>query len=203
MNLYKEELIKAANKLDVYDISAVVISDPRFELWSGSGKAHQHHYGKGGLIRHTYEVVNLCLANMQALDLLDIDPIEIYLSALFHDCGKMWDYEPIYKDVSDPRKNESKLITDYCDWTGTSHKRLIHHISRSALRWNEACSQYSFKYGKYADSVTHNILSHHGCREYGSPVAPKTKAAWLLHLCDGISARMDDADKMDLLKEKQ
>ena len=182
---YKKHLIDRANALGVYDIASVVIADPRFELWSGSSKEHQHHYGMGGLIQHTYEVVELCISNYILLK-LDVDRTELYLSALFHDCGKMWDYEPI---------NE-----EYTKWQGTEHKRTIHHISRSAIVWNQACAFHNFKYGKYADSVTHNILSHHGQREWGSPVMPKTKAAWLLHLCDGISARMNDADKWDFVK---
>jgi 3'-5' exoribonuclease len=44
------------------------------------------------------------------------------------------------------------------------------------------------------DNVLHAILAHHGSREWGSPVVPLTKLAWMLHLCDGISARMDDAE---------
>jgi len=76
MNDYKQYLIDRANNLGVYDIASVVIDDPRFELWSGSSKEHQHHYGKGGLIQHTYEVVILCFANYNLLK-LDIDPIEL------------------------------------------------------------------------------------------------------------------------------
>jgi len=185
---YKQRLIDRANTLDVYDIASVVIADPRFEVWSCSSKPNQHHYGKGGLVHHTCEVVDLCFANMSTLQ-LDLDPIEVYLSALFHDCGKMWDYYP--------------NNTDYTEWRGTEHKRIIHHISRSALVWNNAVTVhiYSSKYGKYADNVTHNILSHHGYREWGSPVMPYTKTAWLLHLCDGISARMNDGDKCDFTKK--
>lgn len=199
MNDYKKELIKHAEVLDVYDIASVVISNPRFELWSGSSKPEQHHYGKGGLIKHTYEVVELCFANINTLK-LNIDPIEMYLSALFHDCGKMWDYEPAHIDTSDPRSDEISYKLDYGRWNGTRHKRMIHHISRSVLVLNDALKVNPHKYAKYADCVTHNILSHHGKREYGSPVMPNTKAAWLLHLCDSISARMDDVDKYDFVK---
>jgi 3'-5' exoribonuclease len=196
----KKKLIDKAVELDVYDIAAVVIADPRFELWSGSSKPHQHHYGKGGLVQHTSEVVDLCFANMSVLQ-LNLDPVEVYLSALFHDCGKMWDYSPRLIDVSDPRSSDSEFKADYSSWEGNNHKRMIHHISRSTLVWNSAVIANSFKYGKYADNVTHNILSHHGQREWGSPVMPKTKAAWLLHLCDGISARMNDADKWDFVNK--
>ena len=191
MNEYKQKLIDKAHKLGVYDIASHVIADPRFEVWSGSGGSNHHHYGKGGLCQHTSEVVDICFSNIKILGLVDIDPIEIYLSALYHDSGKMWDYTP----------TDAKY-TQCTQWIKSTHSRLIHHISRSAIFWNQVCTFHNFKYGKYADSVTHNILSHHGNREYGSPVAPKTKAAWLLHLSDSISARMNDADKIDLIKEK-
>ena len=184
----KKKLIDKAADLGIHDIAAVVIADPRFVTWSGSSKPTQHHYGKGGLCQHTSEVVDLCFSSIETLGLTDIDPIEIYLSALYHDCGKMWDYEP--------------TNDQYTEWKGTEHKRIIHHISRSAITWHNACNYYSYRYGKYADSVTHNILAHHGRREWGSPVMPKTKAAWLLHMCDGISARMNDADKIDYVDVK-
>jgi 23S rRNA maturation-related 3'-5' exoribonuclease YhaM len=45
------------------------------------------------------------------------------------------------------------------------------------------------------DEVTHAILSHHGQREWGSPVRPATKLAWILHTCDMMSARVNDCDK--------
>jgi 3'-5' exoribonuclease len=49
-----------------------------------------------------------------------------------------------------------------------------------------------------AERVTHNILSHHGQREWGSAVAPYSREAWILHLCDGLSARIDDCDRLDM-----
>ena len=50
------------------------------------------------------------------------------------------------------------------------------------------------------EDVLHVILSHHGNRLAGSPVAPKTREAWIIHLCDGISARLYDADTWDVVK---
>lgn len=190
-----------AISLEVGDIASHVLNDPRFLNWSGSSKPNQHHYGKGGLCIHTHEVTNLCLLHIKEMN-LNIDVVEMFLSALYHDCGKMWDYQPVYKYVEEhPRANKDEIYTNYSEWRSTDHKRLIHHISRSALEWNKACVLYGEKYNKYVDSVTHDILSHHGLRQWGSPVMPKTKAAWLLHLCDGISARMNDADKIDLVHE--
>ncbi len=184
----KDYLDGEASYLDK-DIDLVwqrLIADERFLNWSGCDHKDKHHYGWGGLIIHTAEVVKVGFAACKALD-LKLDVREFFLAALFHDTGKMYDYKPI--DTNG----------DYSEWTGTEHKRLIHHISRSALIWSQSINQHPTLSTKYHDNVLHAILAHHGQREWGSPVAPKTRVAWLLHLSDGISARMNDCEKIDYL----
>ena len=175
------------NLADAFHVGGIcdhVLADPRFILWSGSSRPDQHHYGVGGLVTHTTEVVKLCLANNELLS-NKLNNTELFLSALFHDCGKMWDYGPSGPEGS----------PDYNVWVSMPHKRSIHHISRSAIEWNLAAKSEIRE--ALLDAVTHNILSHHGQRAWGSPVAPKSGAAWMLHLCDGISARMNDCDSWD------
>lgn len=162
-----------------------LLFDGKFDIWSGSSKPEQHHYGKHGLTIHTHEVMSIAFNTKRTLD-LDIDPVELYLSVLFHDSGKLYDY----------------TTEDNINWTSAPHKRLIHHITRSALIWHDAAQESPEIYEKYHDVVLHNILAHHGQRDYGSPVAPKTRTAWLLHLSDAMSARMNDCDKQDLVKVK-
>lgn len=173
---------------EVQNLANFVLLDPRFPIWSGSSKPFQHHYGKHGLIIHTAEVANLCDKN-NVLTGNSINSRQLFLAALFHDSGKMWDYEP----------NDEQT-----EWQGTAHKRHIHHISRSGLNWQKAVDSFQNKpewlTQEFVDEVLHAILAHHGQREWGSPVAPNTKLAWMLHLCDGISARLNDCDKWDQLK---
>lgn len=159
---------------------------PQFAYWSGSGKETHHHYGIRGLAQHTYEVINLMLSSKETLNLTDVKSDHIYLAGLFHDIGKVWDYE------------------GYCPYDGipqmyikTKHSRNIHHISRSAFVWRDAVKETGL-YKDVEDDITHAILSHHGQREWGSPIMPNTQLAWLLHLCDSISARMNDWNKCDL-----
>lgn len=171
-----KRLSELACQFGVENYAKQVLGDPRFAIWSGSSESYKHHYGKGKLAEHTLEVVELCLANNEYFVGKGVEPVRLYLAALFHDAGKMWDYEP---------GDES-----YNDWRAAYHKRHIHHVSRSGLVWHEA----NVKYGvlEYEDEVLHGILSHHGAKEWGSPVTPNTRLAWLLHLCDSMSARMDD-----------
>ncbi len=198
------QLIAGSQRLgdDVWKISEVVLSNPKFSTWWGGLKG-QHHDFDGGLARHTREVVDLCFNSVKTLGLNTIDKKELFLSALFHDAGKMSDYQqnPNYGVVYfDERGNE--IEDPEPKFISTPHKRIIHHISRSALIWSHAVVEHVEFSDKYHDVVLHNILSHHGSRQYGSPVAPKSQAAWLLHLCDSISARMNDCDRLDLVHGK-
>ena len=181
------ELQLMARQFDVANVAGVLLNDPRFEYWTGSldGK---HHYGKHGLLIHTHEVISISFAVKQTLKFDDVSDQEIFLSALYHDAGKLYDYVPT---------NEDKT-----EWIGTEHKRRIHHISRSAIEWTRAVDKFSIHTDLF-EPVLHNILAHHGLREWGSPVAPKSKGAYLLHLSDNMSARMNDCDKIDLIKFKK
>ena len=167
---------------------------PRFAYWSGSHNEILHHYGQGGLAQHTSEVLELGFSCRSLLHKeSEVDAMEYFFAALFHDTGKMFDYD-IYGD----QKNEQGELVNP-RWEPTEHRRLIHHLPRSVLIWHDIISKYPDLNDRYHDSVVHAILAHHGRREAGSPVAPKTAVAWLLHLCDGISARMDDCDTLDIV----
>jgi len=174
---YLRELAKNFN---VLPLAAVVIDNPKFIDCSGSScikgeRPKHHHYGRGGLIKHTKEVVDLCLnANKYYGD--QIDPKIVYLAALYHDVGKIEDYE---------------YNIEHGEWLSTDHKYMIHHIQKSYLIWEKAATEYGFPENNIFQ-VSHAILSHHGHREWGSPVEPKTKLAFILHYSDAISARFDD-----------
>jgi len=176
--MYKDFLISCVKQFNA-EVGNSLFLDNKFEIWSGSSKAHHHHYGKTGLIKHTAEVVQLAL-NCNKTISSNVNERELFLACLFHDSGKTYDYEPIDEY--------------FAEWKETDHKKKIHHISRSAMIWNQFANQHN-ESQETIDNVLHAILAHHGSRDWGSPVTPLTKLAWMLHLCDGISARMDDAEK--------
>lgn len=166
------------HKLD--KVFAGFLADPRLPLWTGAPNVKRHHYGKGRLIEHIAEVTELAMLNNLYLKLTSrVNERLLVCACIAHDWGKLWDYQPVGEG--------------YEEWTKAPHVREIHHISRSAIEFNLAAKDVLSEQAVY--DVTHAILAHHGCKEWGSPVIPQTGIAWLLHLCDGISARMDDSGR--------
>ena len=172
---------------EVRKVVNILIEDPKFQVCSGSSMPNQHHYGDRGLIKHTAEVINLTSLVCDQYPCYDIDRLELFFAALFHDSGKMFDYRYDYPE----------------GWHSADHKRMIHHISRSGIIWNDAIKTNQELYDKYFEKVLHAILSHHMAREAGSPVAPKSRVAWIVTLCDNMSARMYDADTLDIINHNK
>ena len=181
-----------------------VLNDDRFYIWSGSGKVGQHHYGYGGLAQHVLEVFEIALAvrNYYVESKDDyvknclLSEEKVFLACIFHDAGKMWDYQPIQNILNLPGLTPTVTI-NYNEWEKTQHSRNIHHVSRSASLWSQVAKDID---QTFFDEILHAILSHHGQRAWGSPVAPNSRLAWLLHLSDSMSARLDDCDTFDGVK---
>ncbi len=169
-------------------LAAEVLDNPDFALWIGSNTPSKHHHGEGGLQYHTWEVIQLAFANCTVLGLTDIDPTALFLSGLYHDVGKVKDYGYTVGEHGEKW------------WSSTPHHRLINHMNRSAIMWTAAVAKHRLTGHSMEDEVLHAILAHHG--DYGSSVFPKTRLAWLLHLADQTSARMEDCGRLDLAKRQ-
>lgn len=184
-----------AHEFGVSCISNVVLDDERFPIWTGSARPESHHYGYRGLIQHTLEVVELCLTNNEYFKLYDkgVNDCKLFLAALFHDVAKMDDYAPLYKLKSYNKLDDITIHYLLNDWVVTKHKYRIHHVHKSAIIWSLAAKEFLFEDSD--EEVLHAILAHHGMPEWGSSVTPKDRLAWILHLSDCMSARVDDCVK--------
>ncbi len=183
-----------------------VLTYPGFTTWSGSIN-HRHHYGTGGLLRHTAEVVHLCMTNAETVREstgVQLSRRVLFLSALFHDVGKTHDYkqavtmgyvEELAAETLRASRAGQAPVPPEREWVASPHHRTIHHINRAAVIWTQLSSDGAGR--DVFDEVLHCILAHHGSPERGSPVLPQTREAWMLHLCDAVSAWMDGVGKMD------
>ncbi len=129
-----------------------------------------HHAALGGLLQHTTEVAAIARTIARTSG---ADGELVLAGALLHDIGKLDAYR----------------------WDGpfdhTSTGRLMGHVVLGAMRFDRRlaseptppCSDHE------RDLLLHLILSHHGRREFGSPVPPLTLEADVLHWADNASAK--------------
>jgi 3'-5' exoribonuclease len=129
-----------------------------------------HHAYAGGLLEHTLGVCRLCLVLSSLYPFLDKQAL--LAGAFCHDLGKIWELS-------------SGLLTEY-----TSSGRLLGHISLGVEKL-EPLMRKSGLEEELILHLKHLILSHHGIREFGSPVLPATAEAMVLHYADNIDAKLN------------
>jgi len=162
---------------------------PQFFTHPASRSPLAHHHYVGGLAQHTCEVIQIGLQIREIMRLKDAISYDGYfMAALFHDAGKV----PSYYQTKDGT------------WVKTQASRMFHHIYLSTQIFQDMMAKMQLN---YPEEITHAILAHHGCREWGSPVAPATPLAQLLHHSDMMSARMNGiingVDPLDYKKYKE
>lgn len=128
-----------------------------------------HHAYIGGLLEHTLNVTRACAAMAELYPEASRDVLLI--AAALHDAGKIEEFE----------------------WTNTiKYSDLGHaigHIVTGAMMVKEAASKIEGFDPTLSLALQHAILSHHGLKEYGSPVLPESIEAMILHSADDLDAK--------------
>jgi 3'-5' exoribonuclease len=144
-----------------------------------------HHARRGGLVEHTAQMMRLATAIAPLYPQLNSDLLIIGI--LFHDSGKLWENQ----------FSETGFVMDY-DELG----ELVGHISIGVelvnALWRRLSAENTEAWKNYRPSsedvrmhLLHLIGSHHGQKELGSPVEPKTPEAMALHYIDNLDARLE------------
>lgn len=151
----------------------------RFRDWPASKEVH--HAFAGGLIEHTTCMVRIAKAVM-ACDVAahGLDEGVVKASVVLHDVGKVVELD--FKPGAPPQRSTAGL--------------LLGHISVGDEFLCKVCAGLGLKTreGRVL-AVRHCILSHHGTKEWGSPVVPATREAVLVHQLDMIQSRNEIANE--------
>ena len=147
------------------------------ELWSRfrdwpAAVSHHHAYANG-LLEHTLSVAE-CAKSMAGSMLgagYDVDVDIVVAGALLHDIGKL----DSYRMISVPEM--------------TVEGALLDHVAQGYMRFNELAAQFGLT-DKTRMHLGHILLSHHGQREFGSPVVPATPEAMIVSSADELDFRM-------------
>lgn len=166
--------ISLIHNLELFNACEELFTDPRysrFERWPAALK--NHHCGAGGLADHTKEVMEYAIHI--ALPFPKANNDVLIAAALWHDLTKIWEYE------ADP--------TIFNAWVEAPYKNLIYHIAGSHAEFVAVAAKHGVSQ-ELTVAIGHAILAHHGpVKEWGSPVAPQTLEAQIIHQADMLSAR--------------
>lgn len=165
------ELLKAdiTNKylLQVIDLYVQSYKE-KFKIHYGAQKIH--HAYPGGLLKHTYSMMDLAL---QVARHYSLDKDVLLLGVLFHDIGKIFEFE-------------TSPAVDL-----TMAGGLVGHIMIGNRIFIELTNQVEGFPEDLSLKIQHLIISHHGEKEFGSPEVPKTPEAFALHVIDLLDSKLN------------
>jgi 3'-5' exoribonuclease len=167
----------------------LLLDYPRLALAPAALKWH-HDY-EGGLLAHTEEVTSIALKAASASP-CDIDIL--IAAALWHDLAKVWEYELHFGEEADVPEKALVIGPDGVTgqiryWTTGEYYKRVYHIQGSMAEFYRQAFRYEVDPATI-DAVCHCILAHHGpVKDWGSPVAPQSLEALILHHADMVSAK--------------
>jgi 3'-5' exoribonuclease len=141
-----------------------------------AGKRFHHDY-IGGLAQHSLSIAYLADGVCAHYPKLNRDLL--ICGAIFHDIGKTYELT-------------SGVKLDYTD-----EGRLVGHIALGDQIVVEYISQIPDFPEKLEFKLRHMIASHHGEKQYGAPVVPQTREAYVLHLLDRIDSGLNVFEDYD------
>jgi len=171
-----KRLVRSVKRAELAALLESFFADQDFvERFSRSPAANQYHHAYlGGLLEHSVSVAIAAEAVAASNDRLDRDLL--VAGALLHDIGKV---EELSAEVG---------------FEKTDAGYLVGHVALGALMLDERMRRLEGFPAQLRLELLHLVLSHHGAREYGSPVLPATAEALALHHLDNLDAKVQAAD---------
>lgn len=165
------------------------------EFTKCSAAVNKHHANRHGLLVHTYEVVKIAMSLADLYnDLYDenfIDRDLLITGALLHDIGK----------IEELSFSENTYYSEY-----SPKSALINHSIIIILRIHEYIAKHRESVNIIGNQMNkededillliHLIASHHGKPEYNSLMRPSIPEAYVLHIADKSSAKLNQYKKI-------
>jgi 3'-5' exoribonuclease len=190
---------QAALERDWIDLTATVveIKDPRIRLLCetylkdygekfkrAAAARDYHHARRGGLLEHTAQMMRAAKALALAYPALNWDLV--FAGVLFHDCGKLWELDYPAQGFVSPMTTIGELLGHI-----TVGIEVVNKLWRALETSPEFAEPGQPAREMVRQHLLHLIASHHGQKEYGAPVTPRTPEAWMLHHIDNIDAHLE------------
>ena len=144
----------------------------KFSLWPAAVSIH--HAYTHGLLEHSVSVadISLSIAKHYVEFGIPVNTDLVVAGALFHDIGKT----EVYTLYPSPAMNVSGNIIEHI---ASGYHIFMKYAELESLEEDIALA------------ISHIILSHHGKREYGSPVLPASPEAMIVSAADDIDFKLN------------
>jgi 3'-5' exoribonuclease len=130
-----------------------------------------HHAYRGGFLEH---ITKMAEAGALLSRAYGADHDLVFAGVVLHDIGKL-----------------QELAYEGGTGSYTRDGNLVGHIALGLIMVREAINGISGFPLELRPQVEHLIASHHGTREYGSPVEPKSIEAFILNAVDDLDAKIN------------
>jgi len=147
-----------------------ITADHEKELREWPAAQTIHHAYRGGLLEHKLQMADIARHVARAYG---ADEDLVLAGVLLHDIGKL-----------------QELRYDPGGATYTRDGNLIGHIGLGLILVREAINGISGFPDELRAQIEHLIVSHHGTRDHGSPVEPRTIEAFILAMVDELDTRI-------------
>jgi 3'-5' exoribonuclease len=148
-----------------------VMADHEQELRTWPAAQTIHHAYRGGFLEHITKMAEVGRFVAQAYQ---ADWDLVLAGIVLHDIGKL-----------------QELAYDAGAGSYTRDGNLVGHIALGIVMVREAVSGISGFPEDLRAQIEHMVASHHGLREYGSPVEPKTIEAFIVSAIDDLDAKLN------------
>jgi 3'-5' exoribonuclease len=147
-----------------------ITADHERELKEWPAAQQVHHAYRGGLLEH---ILKMAEAGLPLARAYGASEDLVLAGVVLHDIGKLEElsYEP--------------GAIGY-----TRDGNLIGHVALGLMRVRETTAAISGFPGDLRAQIEHIIVSHHGTREHGAPVEPKTIEAFIVAAVDELDSRI-------------
>ncbi|MGE0044003.1 MAG: 3'-5' exoribonuclease YhaM family protein [Vicinamibacterales bacterium] len=150
---------------------ARMLADHGADLREWPAAQQIHHAYRGGFLEH---ICSMMASGRALAKVYGADEDLVIAGVILHDIGKL-----------------QELAYDAGRTSYTRDGNLVGHIALGIIMVREAANHIQGFPPELRSKLEHLVASHHGTREHGSPVEPKTIEAFILAAVDDLDARIN------------
>jgi 3'-5' exoribonuclease len=168
------------------ELSLLFLREFGERLQRAAGARSYHHARRGGLVEHIAQMMRTGDALAAVYPSLNRDLL--LAGILFHDSGKLWENCYPKESFIMPHDFRAELI-GHVSMGIELVNRLWQKLKESPVfpSWNVLSPDSDL----VRLHLIHLVASHHGEKQFGSPIEPKTPEAMTLHFIDNLDAKLE------------